>query len=258
MNLNLRCCVPNLIIILIILSLGCASNKLNLNISPEERFESAKKLFDKNEFSRAKIQFQILTMNYPGTRVADKSQFYLAESHYGLKEYILAASENEKLIRNYPNSDFVDDAQFKLGMCFYELSPGYALDQKYTISAINEFQKFLEEHPTSELKQNVETKLSECRLKLAKKEFRNAELYRKRDFWEAAIIYYDEVINNFYDTIYAEEALFRKGYCLMKNDKLESAQKLLEVFMAKYSNSRFAGSVKNYLIEIQEKMSAQR
>ncbi len=258
MNLSLRCCIRNILIIMISLFLGCSSNKINLNISPEERFDSAKKLFDKKDFSRAKIQFQILTMNYPGTMIADKSQYYLADSHFGLKEYILAASEYEKMIRNYPSSEFVDDSQFKLGLCFYELSPGYALDQKYTISAINEFQKFLESYPVSDLKPDVEKKLAECRLKLAKKEFKNAELYRKRAFYDSAIIYYDEVINNFYDTVYAEEALYRKGFCLLKTDKFESAQQLFELFMVKYPESRIADSVKNYLIEIQEKMSVQR
>ncbi len=223
-------------------------------MTPEERFDAAIEIFEKKEYSKAKVQFQILTLNYMGTLIADKSQYFLAESHFGLKEYIIAASEYEKLVRNYPRSEFVDDAQYKLGLCFYELSPIYSLDQKYTIMALNELQKFLEEYPGSNLKSEGEKILAKCRAKLAKKDFRNAEQYRKSSFFSAAIIYYDEVLDNFYDTPYAEEALYRKGFCLMKLQKWEEAQQLYEVFLAKYPDSRFAESVKDDLRIIQTKL----
>jgi len=222
-------------------------------MTPEERFDAAKKYYDKEDYMRAKTQFQILVMNYPGTKIADKAQFHLAESHFGSKEYILGAAEYEKMIRNYPSSDYVDDAQFKLGMCYYELSPGYALDQKYTYSAINEFQRFLEEYPNSDLKPEVEEKLFECRNKLAKKDFRNGDLYRKMAYYEAAIVYFDEVLQNYYDTDVAEDALYWKGECLMKLQKWEEAEQVFQIFVAKYPESRFVSSVKDGLRDIQKK-----
>lgn len=237
---------------------GCSSNKLNPNLGPDERLKIAKALLDKGDYLRAKSQFTILTMNYPGTKIADKAQYYLGESHFGSKEYILAASEFEKLIRNYPNSEFVDDAQYKLGMCYYELSPNYQLDQKYTLNAIVEFQKFLEEYPTSDLRDEVEKKLSECRDKLARKEFGNAEIYRKMAYFNAAVIYYDLVLSNYYDTPYAEKALYNKGICLEKVEKWEEAEKVFELFMAKYPKSHYVSSVKSELRSLQDKISQEK
>lgn len=242
-------------VLFIVFSIGCSSNKINPNVTPDERFDIAMKLLEKGNYLRARTQFQILTLNYPGTKIADKSQFYLAESHFGSKEYILAASEYEKMIRNYPNSELVDDAQYKLGMCYYELSPNYQLDQKYTISAINEFQKFLEEYPSSDLKEEVSSKLEESRMKLARKEFSNAEQYRKLGYYPSALIYYDIVLNNYYDSPFAEEAMFRKGETHMKMEKWEEAQKIFEVFVVKYRDSRFTPSVKEFLRTIPEKIA---
>lgn len=239
------------------LVIGCSSNKMNPNMTPEERFDVAMKYLKKGDYFRARTQFQILVFNYPGTRIADKAQFYLAESHYGAKEYILAAAEYEKMIRNYPNSKLVDDAQYKLGMCYYKLSPHYQLDQKYTYSAINEFQRFLEEYPTSELKEDVEKKLAECRMKLAHKEFAAGEQYRKMGYDKAAVIYYDLVLQEYYDSPYAEEAMFRKGVSLMKLEKWEEAEKVFQVFLAKYPKSRFVEATKDNLKQLQKKLSDQ-
>ena len=218
---------------------GCSSSKFTANMSADERFNLAKELLDKGDCLPAKTQFQILVLNYPGTQIADKSQFYLAEAHYCIKEYILAAAEYEKMVRNYPQSEFADDAQYKVGMCYYELSPGYALDQQYTMQALIEFQRFLEEYPGSELRLEVERKLTESRYKLAKKEFRNAALYRKLGYCYSAIIYFDEFLKNYYDTEFAEEALFRKGECLIKLERWGEAQEVLEEFVQKYPSSRF-------------------
>jgi outer membrane protein assembly factor BamD len=223
-------------------------------MTPEERLKVAKKLLEKGDYYDAKTQFTILALNYPGTPIADEAQYYLAESHFGLKEYILAAAEYEKLVRNYPQSEFVDDAEYKVALCYYKLSPHYALDQKYTRMAIEKFQQFLEDFPNSPLKSEAEKRLRELRNKLAKKEFKNAELYRKLQFYQSAIIYYDEVLNNYYDSPYAEEALFRKGESLLKLKKFSEAEKVFEIFLQKYPKSSFLPAVRKYLKQARENL----
>ena len=202
-----------LILFVILLGLfGCVGKKVNLSaMTPEEQFEYAKKFFDKKDHYNAKMQFTIVVLNNPGHRIIGKAQFYLAESYYYLKEYILAVGEYEKLIRSLATSEYVDDANYKIGMCYYKLAPNYGLDQEYTMKAILQFQLFLEEFPDSELKFEVENKLSECRNKLAKKEYKTGELYRKMGYPRAAIISFNVVLEKYYDTPYIDDALFWKG-----------------------------------------------
>ena len=239
MKFSFRNLLKLIIAIVLLMGLACSSSKFASNMPMEDRFKAAMELLEKGDFLRAKNQFTILVLNYPGTHIADKAQFYLAESYFGLKEYILAAAEYQKLVRNYPQSEFVDDSQYKVGLSYYELSPGYALDQNYTQIAVVEFQRFLEEFPTSDLRPKVEEMMSTARYKLAKKEFKSASLYNKSGNYRAAFIYYDEFLKTYYDTDFAEEALFRKGECQFKIEKWEDAIATFEEFAKKYPESRF-------------------
>jgi len=223
-------------------------------MTPEEQFAYAKKIFDKKDYYKAKMQFMIITMNNPGNKIVEKAQFYLAESYYHLKEYITAIEEYKKLIRSLPTSPYVDDASYKIGMCYYKLSPGYALDQEYTIKAISQFQQFLEDYPDSELRPEAEKRLAECRNKLAEKEYKNGELYRKMGYYRAAVISFDNVLENYYDTKFADDALYWKGECLKRSGRFEEAEKAFNDFLRKYPRSTRAEKVEKKLKDIKKEL----
>ena len=234
---------------------GCNKETVNLaKMTPEQQFEYAKKIFDKKDYYKAKMQFMLITMSNPGSKVVEKAQFYLAESYYHLKEYITAIEEYKKLIRSLPTSPYVDDASYKIGMCYYKLSPGYALDQEYTVKAITQFQRFLEDYPNSELRPEVEKRLAECRNKLAKKEYKNGELYRKMGYYRAAVISFDNVLKDYYDTKFADDALYWKGECLRKAGKLKEAEKTFNEFLAKYPKDTRVEKVRKKLADIRKQL----
>ena len=133
--------------------------------------------------------------------------------------------EYQKLIRVYPNSDYVDDAQFKKALSYFELSPKYSLDQDYTNKAVEEFEKFLEDFPKSELMPDVKLYMRKCREKLAKKYYENAQSYYKIALFESAIIYYDYVLDNFYDTEFAQKSLLSKAECYKRIGESDQAIK---------------------------------
>ncbi|MDZ7345098.1 MAG: outer membrane protein assembly factor BamD [candidate division KSB1 bacterium] len=238
--MEVRCLIKRLVVcVLAAAFLACGSNKPRANMTTEERFAYALKLFhDKNYFD-ATTQFRIVILNAPGSPLVDQAQFYLAECHFHRQEFILAASEYEKLIRLYPRSDKLDDAQYKIGLCYDELSPKSDLDQKYTYRAIEAFQRFLEDFPASEYAPEVEKKLFEAREKLAKKEFNTGNLYRKMAYYESAVISFNDVLARFYDTRYAEPAHFYKGQCLFKLQRYNEARETLTEFLQKFPKSKF-------------------
>jgi len=224
-------------------------------MTPEEQFSYAKSIFDKKDYHKSKMQFMVVVLNNPGSLIIEKAQFYLAESYYNLKEYILAVGEYEKLIRSLPESPYVDDARYKIGMCYYKLSPGYALDQEYTYKAIIQFQRFLEDYPNSDLKPEVEKWLSECRHKLAKKEFKTGELYRKMSAYQAAILSFNGVLEKYYDTRFAEDALYWKGECHRKLGEWEAAEKAFQDLLNKYIQSDWVEEIEEKLEEVRRKLS---
>ncbi len=239
---------------LLFLILGCGGYKIRPNMTAEERFAIAKKMFEHHDYFDAKTQFKIITLNNPGAPFVDDAQFYLAESHFHLKEYLLAADEYSRLIRLYPRSEWVDDAQYKIGLSYYKLSPKPSLDQSYTVKAIEHFQRFLEDFPNSKLVPEVEKMLNVCRTKLAKKDYKNGELYRKLGDYYAALVYFNSVIDNYYDTKYVLDALFWKGECLYRMHRWQEARQAFETLLARFPKNNYKRKVIERLEKIDSKL----
>jgi len=215
--------------------------------SLDEQYKIAMNAFNRKNYEKAKQYFGLIAVRHAGDRMAEASQFYLAESNYLSKEYILAIEEYSKLIQSMPQSEYVEEAMFKIGMCYYQLSPGYALDQQYTYEALSNFQHFLEEYPQSDSRPLVQEKMQELRDKLGKKEFKQGELYRKMGYFESAIISFDSVLEHFYDTSWADDALFWKGECYYSMRKWEEAEMAFNQFLGTYKDSEYFSRVRDRL-----------
>jgi outer membrane protein assembly factor BamD len=239
-----------LFILLIVALAGCSRHKIKPNISNEDRMKRAEEMFNDGDYLDARTQFRIVILNSPGGSLSDKAQFYYAECHFKVKEYILSIAEYEKMIRMYANSEYVDDAQFQIGMSYYKMSPKAALDQAYTEKAIEEFQRFLEDYPHSELAPKANEYMKKCREKLAQKNFKNGESYRKRAIYRSALVYYDYVLDNFYDTKFAERSLWEKAECYRQLGEAEQAEKFYKLYIEKYPKSSKADRAKNFLSSV--------
>ncbi len=223
--------------------MSCSARKPKENVSAEERLSYAMKKFIDKDYFDARKEFTVIVLNFPGHQVVDEAQFYLAECHFYMKEYILAIAEYEKLVRMLPNSEFVDDSQYKIGFSNFKLSPKYALDQNYTLKAIEELQKLTEDYPNSEYKEKAIELLGECRDKLAMKEYKNGELYRKMGFYDAAAVYFESVLQTYYDTRFARDSQFWMAECLRKEGKYDEAIVAFNQFLEKYPDSNRKGQV---------------
>jgi outer membrane protein assembly factor BamD len=220
---------------------GCGSSSTIQNLTADQRFVQGKKNFDDGNYAEAITDFEIIKLQYPGSAVADKAQYYLAESRFKLGEYLLGAEEYQALRRNMPASPLAPGAQYKIGLCYYTLSPKSSLDQSYTTRAIDEFQTFLEYYPKHELVADAEAKIKELNTRLAEKKYNEAELYMKLESYRAAAVTFDNVIEKYHDTPYAEPALLEKVKALIARGKYEDAKPEIAKFLVKYPNSEHKG-----------------
>ena len=244
-----------LLIALILFS--CAGVRPKPDWTAEQYFKYAKKLFDDEDYYEASNEFTVVTLRFPGSSIADSAQFYLAESHFKMKEYLIAAAEYEKLINNMNKSKLVPLAQYKLAESYYMLSPRPELDQEYTLKAIREFQIFIEDNPTHPLKEDALKKIAELRAKLALKELKNADIYRKMHEYRAAIIYYDQVLSDYYDTEWADDAMVGKIETYIEMGDFQSANKEIEKFKAQFPESKLMEKVNKLSKKIPEEKNAQ-
>ena len=196
-----------LYLLAVIVFYNCAGNKPQPDWSADQYFKYAREKFDDEDYYDAANEFTVVVLRYAGSTIADSAQLYLADCHYNMDEFIIAAAEYERLISQMSRSPLVPIAQYKLAESYFNLSPRAPLDQNYTEKAMREFQNFLEDYPTSELKESAEKRILECREKMAYKQYKNADNYRKMREFKAALIYYAIVIDDYYDTELADDAL---------------------------------------------------
>jgi len=216
---------------------SCGTSDLAKSLSAEERFELGKKKFENKDFLDAMGEFEIVKLQYPGSSIADDAQFHLAECRFNQEEYLLAAQEFQELRRNFPASSLVAAAQYKIGLCYYMLTPRSSLDQQYTLRAIDDFQAFIEYYPAHELAQDASLKIKELNNKLAKKLYDTAELYMIMEYFKSATIYFNNIVEKFHDTEFAEPALLGKVKSLVYRNKFNDARQELDKFFEKYPNS---------------------
>ena len=214
---------------------GCSTTVDTSNFTAEQHLQYAQKLLTDGDYEEAVREYQSILLQYSGTAINDDAQYFLGMTYFKREQYILAAYEFSKLIRDIPTSPFVQDAQFMLAESYYKLSPNFQLDQSYTKKAIQEFQAFIEFFPIHPKVKEAEKKINELNLKLAHKEFHNAQIYERMEYYNAAMQYYTKVYETYHDTKYASDALFNKIKILVdKKHYTDKALRNIEKFLEKY------------------------
>lgn len=169
--------------------------------------------------TEATEHLQRVVSNFPGAPIVADAQFHLAEAHFCAKDYVTAAFEYQRVLDVYPSSNWVERAQFNLGECYFEQLRRPELDQRETYEALNYFRQFIEDNASSPLVEKARKRVRDCRGRLAKKEYLNAELYFKQGFVESAELTFKQVLRNYSDTpIWYYSAIARLGDIAFEKD----------------------------------------
>ena len=176
------------------------------------------------KYSKAKEQFQFIIYNNPGSTIASKSQYYLAESYYRLENYNQASREYDKFTMISQDPELVAKSKFLTCKCLYLLSSDSNKDQHDTQFTINKIQLFLEEYPNTGHKFECQLMIEHLRGKLAKKDIDSGRLYLRMEKYQSALIYFNLVLSEYWDTNYTDEALYNIIISYVLDNKIEEAE----------------------------------
>lgn len=246
------------LVVIVLAGLGCGSSSDIVNPSVEQRFSRAKALFDDEDYLEAINEFTVITLQYGGSAFAADAQYYLGECRFAREEYILSSFEYSIVRTSYPASPRVPDAQYKMALSYYMLSPKPVLDQQNTKKAIDEFQAFVEYYPAHPLAPEAESKIKELTVRLAFKAYEAALQYERMDYYRAAILSYDVVIERYHDTEYAQLAYLDKAELLVKRLRFREAEGTVKEFMAKYPNNVLRSRADRIMQKIREELEVDR
>jgi outer membrane protein assembly factor BamD len=174
----------------------------------EKKYNAAVSYYEKKEYVKELALLEELVSVYRGTNKAEKIMYYYAYSNYAVGDYLLAGYHFNNFVRTFPASDKVEECAFMYAYCYYLQSPRYSLDQTDTKNAIKELQFFLNKYPESSRKEQCNTLIASLREKLERKDYEIAMQYYFLDDYKAAIVALENLLKDYPDTKYREDAMF--------------------------------------------------
>ena len=208
---------------------GCGwANPFDDQIPYKTRFEDGLVFFEDEKYAKSAQQFKIIVERASHTDLGDDALFFLAESYFLDEEYELALIEYEKLVSRMGFSPYIEKTRWRICETLMVLSPNYYHDQESSRKAIVEIQQFLDDYPSSDYSVGADGLIKELRLRLAEKNMETGELYVKLKAYDSAILAYEIVIKDYYDTVYYRDANLEVMRCLVLLGNNEEAKEFLE------------------------------
>ena len=220
------------LIIIFLISCGSKTDIIDENI--QERFNLGLQYFEKEKYLKAETEFNYLILNNPGSKLALDAQYYMAESMFHLEKYNESIVEYDRYAQFSDNSEKIEHANFRSCESSYLLSNEFLHDQGSSPSLLDKLQVFIEKYPNSNFNSEIEIFFRDIRSRLARKKYETGRLYLKLEEYDAALIYFDDVITSYYDTEYADWARIETIFTYLLQKNPEKAISKIELYSEKF------------------------
>ena len=174
-----------------------------------ETYQEGIKSLEGGDGLLAAKKFNEAEILFPQSIWAPKSALMAAYSYYSQDYYGDAISELERFIRVYPLNKNLDYAFYLLGTSYYEQIVSEKKDLQSISKAKENFTIVVNKFPNTEYSLDAKFKIDLINEILASKEMYIGRYYFEKKKWIASINRFRNVVDNYDETIYAEEALHR-------------------------------------------------
>ena len=165
-------------------------------------------LEDQDGLTAAK-KFSEAELLFPQSKWAPKASLMAAYSYYSYNYYQDAIYELERFLKTYPDHPSTDYAYYLLGISYYD----QIVDETKDLGAITKSKRYFEyiinNFPNTDYAIDSKFKLDLIEEVLASKEMYLARYYFDKQKWIPSINRFKNVVQNYNDSIFIEEALYR-------------------------------------------------
>ncbi len=181
--------------------------------SATELYTEGQKAFEKKKYNDAIKKFEKLINWYPFDSRATEVELKIADAHFFLEDYKLAVFEYEEYEKMHPASEHIPYVIFKTGLAYYNQIRPIDRNPEHAKKALALFVKYLKLYPNSKEKESVNKKKKECLEKIAGHEMYVGKFYLKNKKYKAALGRFEEVLIQYPDTSYQEDAKTKTQEC---------------------------------------------
>ena len=151
--------------------------------------------------------YEKIVKNAPYSEIAPQAQMNIGAAREKQKDYAAAVKSYELVADKYSERPQVTaDALYKAGLAAIKECKTAEYDQNAAGRAINTFTDFAALFPDDKRVAEVQKRIDELRNEQARGSFQVARFYEKKYRWNAALIYYNEVLVKSPNSSYAKEA----------------------------------------------------
>ena len=197
-----------------------------------EFLEKGDALYASKKFNEAEILF-------PQSIWASKSSIMSAYSLYYYNYYGDAIFQLERHLKNYPNDKNLAYVHYLIAICYFEKLSDEKKDLEPLIQTQKKFEYIINNYPNTDFAIDSKYKLDLILDMLAAKEMYIGRHYMKTEKWIGAINRFKNVINNYDDTVYVEEALHRLVEIYYKIGLIDEAKKVAYVLGYNYESGKW-------------------
>ena len=235
-----------LILILTLLILqSCSKEKKEVSLIKEVNQEKelisndreAMKILENGDSFYAAKKFLETELVFPQSDWAAKSALMAAYSYYIQDYYPEAIFNLERYLSTYPKDKNIPYANYLLAICYYEGIVNEKKDLRPLIKAKQKFVFVINSYPNTEFAMDSAFKINLINEILASKEMYLGRHYLKKKKWIASMNRFRNILENYYKTIFTEEALHRLVEINYKLGLIEESQKYASILGYNYQSS---------------------
>ena len=197
-----------------------------------EFLEKGDALYASKKFNEAEILF-------PQSIWAPKSSVMSAYSLYYYNYYGDAIFQLERHLKNYPNDKNLAYVHYLIAICYFEKLSDEKKDLEPLIQTQKKFEYIINNYPNTDFAIDSKYKLDLILDMLAAKEMYIGRHYMETEKWIGAINRFKNVINNYDDTVYVEEALHRLVEIYYKIGLIDEAKRIAYVLGYNYESGKW-------------------
>lgn len=180
------------------------------------------------DMDKTAAMYEQIVKNGPYSEVGPQAQLNIGAAREKKDDYPAAVKAYERAADRYADKpEVASEALYKAGNAYQKEARTSEYDQTVASKAIATFSDFATLHPDDKRVSESQQRIDSLRTEQARGSFETAKFYEKRKKWDAALIYYNEVLLKDPGSTYADEARVRIAEIKQRAEKAaaEKAEK---------------------------------
>lgn len=223
--------------VLFLLSCNNSFNKVLKSKDFDYKLQMADKYYGEKKYNKAQQLYVELFSVFKGTDKFEDLYYKYAYCSYYLKDYLNAENLFKDFLGVFPNSTKSEEIAYMQAYSYYRQSPKVELDQANTLKARDMMLTFMNNYPNSGRLKDAQEIVNLCRKKQEKKDFISAKLYYNIGQYQAAGIYYNNLVNDYPDSQSGDEYLYmalKSNFEFASESIADKQQERFEKVVAEY------------------------